>query len=159
MYVADTGAFYSFGNYYPEHFPDFWKRINHLVEKGRFISTREVRREIRENFPFEHVIEWVKNHSGIFLTPSLNEQRFIRELFKKEKNREMIRNQHILKGFPVADPFVIAAAYVRKAKIITREVIKPGAAKIPNVCQDIGIECVGIDQFLKLEKLVFRATR
>jgi hypothetical protein len=157
MYVSDTGAFFSFGNYYPDHFPDFWKRINYLVENGKFVSTREVRREINRNFPFDHVAEWVKNHGDIFLIPSLEEQRFVRELFKKEKNRELIPKQHILKGFPVADPFVIAAAYLHKAKVITREAFKPGAAKVPNVCHSFGIECIGIEDFLKIENLVFRA--
>lgn len=158
MYVVDTGAFFSFGNYFPQHFPDFWKRVNLLAENGKFVSTREVRREIKGNFPFDHIVEWVKNHGDIFLVPSLEEQKIVRDLFALEKNRNLVRQQHILKGMPVADPFIIAMAKSRGAKVITRELAKPGATKIPNICADQKIECIGVEQFLDLEKLVFRST-
>jgi len=44
-----------------------------------------------------------------------------------------------LKGQPVADPFVIASAKVRGGAVVTEELKREHAAKIPNVCQHFDV--------------------
>ena len=59
------------------------------------------------------------------------------------------------KGLPVADPFVVAAAKVHQASVVTREAFKSGGARIPTVCQEFGVECLNVEQFLTRERLKY----
>ena len=61
----------------------------------------------------------------------------------------------MLKGLPVADPFVIAAAKVHGGCVITDESFKKGAARIPTICTEFEVECINIEQFLNRENLKF----
>jgi hypothetical protein len=155
MYIVDTGIFYSLGSYFPLRFPTFWSHIDKLIAEGKFWSTREVRREIEHNCPFEHVSEWVKFHHEIFRVPTVEEQKVVREMFKAQKGRDLVRRNNILKGLPVADPFVIAAAKISGGKVITRESFKAGGARIPTICKDLGVECINLEDFLTAEGIRF----
>ena len=69
--------------------------------------------------------------------------------------RSMISKQSILKGTPVADPFVIAAAYIRNGQVVTQEGRKPNAAKIPNVCAHFDIKCLNLEGLMEKEGWTF----
>ena len=49
----------------------------------------------------------------------------------------------------MADPFLIASANCCKGWVVTEEVLKPEAAKIPNVCQHFGVNCTNVAGFLE----------
>jgi len=51
---------------------------------------------------------------SIFLTPTGKEMEFVRKIFEVPHFRSMISKQSILKGPPVAGPFVIAATHIRR---------------------------------------------
>ena len=51
-------------------------------------------------------------------------------------------------GKPVADPFLIASAKINKTCLITEEVFKNNAPKIPTICQHFGIAHINAKQFL-----------
>ena len=57
----------------------------------------------------------------------------------------------LLKGGKNADPFVIARAAVEGGIVVTMEQLKPKAAKIPNICQHFGIQCLTLDEFMEAE--------
>jgi len=59
-----------------------------------------------------------------------------------------VGEQQRLRGFPVADPFVVACARVRNGCVVTEEAKKPNAAKIPNVCEHFGLECTNVEGFM-----------
>jgi len=67
----------------------------------------------------------------------------------------MIRKQERLKGKPVADPFVIARAKILDACVVTQEKNTENAAKIPNVCDHFGIDCINLEGFMKKESWTF----
>ncbi|NQV72046.1 DUF4411 family protein [bacterium] len=56
---------------------------------------------------------------------------------------------NILQGKPVADPFLIAAGYHSGGTVVTEESRKPKASKIPNVCDDFGIEVTNVEGMLE----------
>lgn len=64
-------------------------------------------------------------------------------------------NQARLRGTPVADPFVIAAANVKTGVVVTEERLKPNAAKIPNVCQHFKIPCTNLEGFMSQQSWSF----
>jgi uncharacterized protein DUF4411 len=155
MYIFDTTLLWAFGRYYPAQFPSIWKRVDELIGDDNFRSVREVKREIENNCPFEHISVWVKTNHRVFRTPGEEESAFIAEIFRKEQYRGLVRRQKMLKGLPVADPFVIAAAKVHQGCVITDELRKKGAARIPTLCQDFGIECINVEELLNRENLKY----
>lgn len=155
MYIFDTNVFMAIGNFYPSRFPTIWAKIDELAEKGVLMSVKEVRREIERNCPYDCIDEWVKKHHKLFLPPNEEESKVVAEIFKKEQYRNLVRREKMLKGIPVADPFIIAAAKVHKGCVVTQESLKPGGARIPTVCADLKVECIDLEKFLEREQLKY----
>jgi hypothetical protein len=154
MYIFDKNVFIALGHYYPKRFPTIWGRINELVGNGTLRSVREVRREIEINCPFKHISEWVKNNGDIFMTPTEAELTIVRDIFKNAGYRGLVRKQNIIKGLPVADPFIVAAGKFYEACVVTQESLKSGA-RIPYVCSEMDIQCKDLEGFLEQEELMY----
>ena len=68
----------------------------------------------------------------------------------------MIRQQERLQGKPVADPFVIAkAGKLKEGCVVSTEIFKPHAAKIPNVCDHFDIDHMDLEEFMERENWTF----
>lgn len=65
--------------------------------------------------------------------------------------QQNIEQQKLLKGGKNADPFVIAKAAVDGRAVVTMELFKPNAAKIPNICAHFAITCLSLEQFMEEE--------
>ncbi len=154
-YVFDTNVFYTLGHFYPSRFPTIWSTIDDLVDEGKLISVKEVRRELEANCPFDHIASWVKNNRSVFRTPSEEELEIVARMFKKEQFRGLVRRNNILKGMPVADPFIVAAGKVYEAYVVTQEAYKRNGARIPNACEEFGIDCIDFETFLEYEDLKY----
>jgi predicted nucleic acid-binding protein len=155
MYVVDTNVFISLGLYYPKRFPTIWNRISSLADSGKLLSVREVRREIETNCSSEHVLNWVDQYRHIFKIPTNEECRIVSEIFQKAQYIGFVKRSNILKGMPVADPFIIAAAKLRNFYVVTQESNKPKGARIPTACKDFGVGCIDLERFLEREKLEY----
>ena len=148
-FVFDTSSIRVLGNYYPETFSSFWQGFEKLVGTGEVISVREVLRELTTQISKDDwLYEWVSEHSEIFLTPEKAETEFVSEIFSVPHFQELVGQKQRLKGTPVADPWVIACARVRKGCVVTQEGHKLNAAKIPNVCEQFGVRCIDLEGFL-----------
>jgi transcriptional regulator with XRE-family HTH domain len=90
---------------------------------------------------------------NIFRTPNEEELSIVKDILSDHRFRGLIRRESILKGLPVADPFIIAAAKVHNGMVVTQENYKPDAARIPTVCEVLKVRCINLEQFLKREKL------
>lgn len=152
MYVFDTNVFISLGNYYPSRFPTIWGRINDLVDDGTLWSVREVRREIETNCPFPYIAQWVQGHRHIFMIPTETELIIVRDVFRSEQYRGLVRRQNIIRGLPVADPFIVAAGKFYEALVVTQESLLTGAARIPTLCQELEVRCTDLEGFLEEEE-------
>ncbi len=153
MYIFDTNVFYALGHYYPSRFPSIWTRLEDLTRNGDLGSVKEVLREIESNCPFESIENWAKDHRAIFKPASEEEMRFVARLFQKKPYQGFVKTQNILKGRPVADPFVIAAGKITGGNVVTLESQTAEGARIPAACRDFGVKCIDLEQFLELEKL------
>lgn len=147
-FVFDTSSFRILRHYYPNRFPSVWTGLEDLVAGGEVVSTREVFNELERFDDPGPLLEWVKKHREIFTTPTNEETDFVARIFQVAHFRSLIGQKSILIGRPVADPFVVAAAVVRDATVVTQEVFKENAAKIPNVCRHFGIACLNLEQFM-----------
>ncbi len=148
LHVFDTSSLRVLSNYYPDRFRTFWQRFDEAVAKGMVVSVREVHNEIENQITKEWFRDWVKSHRAMFLTPGANETSFVAKIFSVIHFQALVGETQRLKGQPVADPFVIACAHVQQGTVVTEEVKKPNAAKIPNICEHFGVRCTNVEGFL-----------
>ncbi len=157
IYVFDTSSIRELQHFYPRVFRSIWNRLDLLVAEGNLVSTREVFNELERQNVSEDVLAWAKRNRAAFATPTDNELLFVAEIFRVAHFRALIGSQQRLKGNPVADPFVIAAAMAHGGAVVTEEgwqrpsetlAPKPNAAKIPNVCEHFGVACMDLQAFM-----------
>jgi hypothetical protein len=154
-YVFDSDSLINlFRHYYPERFPTLWEKFNTLVSEGELTSVREVFNEIGSSE--DPLGTWAKEQKNIlFLESTVEELRFVAQIFQVKHFQSMIRKQERFKGKPVADPFVIARAKISDACVVTQEKKTENAAKIPNVCDHFGIRWTNLEGFMKEENWTF----
>jgi len=149
IYVIDTCSFTELRRAYPRPaFEAVWRLIERLVADGRLISVEDVLVEL--SVQDDEVTEWARLHSHIFqpLTPQIQ-----------------LKGRDILAAYPKlldlkkkkssADPFVIAAAIVANATVVTQEKPSggPPAVKIPDVCAHLAVPCINLLKLLQAEGL------
>ena len=152
VYVFDSGPLIvMFNYYYPKRFLTLWNNFNEMLVKDQIISVREVKNELLRHE--DSLSEWVKEHSEVFHISTNVESEFVQRIFQINHFRTLISKQAQLEGNPVADPFVIAKAFSfgEEGCVVTTEIEKPNAAKIPNVCRHFGIRCCGLEEFMEEE--------
>jgi uncharacterized protein DUF4411 len=86
-----------------------------LGDHCEITSTREVFNELERFDDPGPVLEWAKNHREIFAIPTNDETEFVARIFQVAHFQALIAQKSILTGRPVADPFVVAAAAVRRS--------------------------------------------
>jgi hypothetical protein len=149
VYIFDSSSFIVLGHYFPQRFPSFWKKFDAAVLKGEIKSVREVFNELKGLGNKPHLDTWIAENKKIFLVPAAAETEFVAQIFAVPHFQQIVSRQQRLKGNPVADPFVIAAARVCSGCVVTEEAKKPNAARIPNICEHFGISCNSIEGFLE----------
>lgn len=158
IYIFDTGVFRIMSNYYPDTFPAFWDSITDYANSGNILSVKEVHKELETQLTKDFAKEWVKKNKHIFQPTTWDESVFIRkEIFAVKHFRNIIERRTILKGSPVADPFVIATAAIKNACVVTEEIFKQNSYKMPTICKTLNVNCMNFEEFMKKEKWIFKA--
>lgn len=156
IYVFDTGAFIVLKNYYPTTFTTLWGRIDKLAANGTIVSVREVFNELHNYNDVDFIQDWAKQHKAIFAKPSNDELLVVQQILAIPHFQTLIGNKAILKGTPVADPFIVAAGKVIKdATVVTQEGLKQNAAKVPNVCEHFKVPCINLETFMAQQGWTF----
>lgn len=155
IYIVDTSSFSVFRNYYPSAFPSFWEGVNALVEDGTIRSVREVFNELQNDNRVAFIQEWAKDHREIFLTPTQAEIDAVTGILAIIHFQAVIDAKALLKGTPVADPFIVASARVNDAVVITEESMRPNAAKIPNICEHFDVACHNLEWLIAQQRWQF----
>jgi hypothetical protein len=153
--VFDTSPLSTlFKNFYRNRFPSLWARFDHLVQNGQVVSTREVLREI-EDAATESLRDWAAQNQALFTVPTAAEGAFVARIYSIPHFQQNIEQQKILKGGRVADSFIIAKAAAEHGTVVTMEVLKPNAAKIPNICAHFNVRCLSLEEFMEEERWQF----
>ena len=153
-YVLDTNTIsHIYRSYYKDRFPSFWERFNDLARGGRAGSVSEVEEELNRGPGLSAAVRELKQlNANFFAVPSLEEQQFIGRIFAVPHFAGLISAKAMARGTPVADPFIIARAGTGLGSfVVTEETFRPNAAKIPNVCQHFGIDCINLEQLMEHE--------
>lgn len=168
LYVIDTSSLIEIHRRYPTAMlPGIWKDIEALIREGRIVAPEFVRSEIfRQD---DNLKDWVTRHTCMFENTGP-------ELLATTATvvNRFIRTAQVLSERPDhADPFVVGLA-IKLAKqsrfeprtvvVVTEEKSKlagnPGLRdaeieKIPDVCEKLGIPCLGHLEMFKREGFRF----
>ncbi|MBB5659553.1 PIN domain-containing protein [Brevundimonas halotolerans] len=151
MYVFDTSPLSTlFKNYYRARFPSLWNRFDGLVGDGHIVSTREVLREVDDG-PVESLRVWAADRSEFFHIPNASEGAFVAEIYRVAHFQQNIEQRKLLKGGRNADPFIVAKAASEGRCVVTMELYKDNAAKIPNICRHFRVDCLTLEEFMERE--------
>jgi len=152
-YVLDTNFFVDSRVYYPETFPSFWNRMDAAVSQNKISSVKEVRQElVRYGGPQQHLLDWIKNHTHIFTAPTSAEQGRVLQILAVPRFQGLVNSKQILKGHPVADPFIIAKAWANEGTVVTTEDAGRGQTqkiRIPAVCAHFNVRCLHPEEFMQ----------
>lgn len=151
-YCVDTSALIDgLDRYYPEDsFPALWKRIDELVDGGRFLISEEVWEEVASRDAVAKA--WCKPRKDKLIIPTDAQVTKQVQAILQDHGR-LVMN---LKGRNRADPFVIGVAQIKGAIVVTGE--KGGTAnrpKIPYVCNEIGLSCISFLDIIRGESWRF----
>lgn len=156
IYIFDNCSLSNILNhYYPDRFPSFWEKFDEIVESGNLISVREARLELERKFD-DDTIDRLKIHNdNFFEEPSVEELKFITEIYRIEHFRQNLEKKKIFHGGYFADPFIIAKAKIKHGIVVTEEDKPEHGARIPNICDYFDIICEKLEGFLVRENWRF----
>lgn len=141
-YCLDTNVFIQAWNgYYAfDFFPDYWDSLDKLAQQGIIFATEEVKKEIAESD--DTLKQWISSRQYFFKPIDDSVQECLAEVFKDPTHHRLVDS---IKGRSKADPWVIAHAMAEGAVVVTKEEFAPldtRRIKIPNVCDDLGVEWI-----------------
>ena len=156
LYIFDSNTFiHLFKSYYESRFPTLWADFYRLISDGQIVSVREVLNEITDQGQSDRLSKWAKDNRHIFHQPKPREGELLQHVFAIPKFRSMVQRKSLLRGRPVADPFLVAKTWANDGCLVTLEQYRNTSAKIPNVCEHFGIICNNLEGFMEDEKWEF----
>lgn len=148
-YLIDTCSLTKMRHTYPaDIFPAAWAKLTELADRGILSSAADVWEELSV---FEDEISlWAKRRSDFFLPLSKNIQLHATSILSSHPGLLDLK-----KNKSSADPFVIGTAIELSCSVVTEEIHSnsPTRPKIPNVCNELGIECINIVEMFRRESL------
>jgi hypothetical protein len=147
VYSFDSSALiHAWGRAYrPKSFPTFWAHMDELATGGRLKISSEVYEELSKKD--DDVFNWAKlRKADIYVDITDAVQDRVIEIMSDHPRLVDTKN-----GKSGGDPFVIALAScgLGIAAVVTQE--NPGGDRIPQVCDEEGIPCMNLADFIEVE--------
>lgn len=145
---------------YKVHYPidvhvSYWKAIAAQITNGNFVIVDKVKNEVQD----EEIVEWLKQNIDKKLyettNDSLEQYGHIQKWAMKNPTFSLSQKNHFADK-NVADPFLVAKAMNYGYKVVTYEnSAGKGSSKIkiPDVCEQFGVQCITINQALRELKI------
>lgn len=150
MYCIDTCALIHGWrrDYPPDVFQSLWDQLDKLAQEGKLFSSIEVLLELGRGG--DDIYNWAKERKHIFLEAEDEVQKIIATIVDKFPSFVPPDSSDGI----WADPYVVALAAVNGWTVVTGEItVGPGAKRIriPNVCQEMDVECINFLQLIRKE--------
>ena len=156
VYVFDNNSLsVLIKHFYESRFPSLWTSIDELVNSGVMVSVKEVQRELSAVFSMNPFVERTAITAPFFQASTPEELLLVRDIFSNKRFQDLVSRKSILKGTPVADPFLIAKAELCSGIVVTQEEYKPNGVKIPNVCEERKVACIDLETFMEQQNWIF----
>jgi len=155
-YLLDTNIYIDFYDrfYLPAHFPTFWSNfIRHINEF--VIVPRVVLDEIQQN---EWIKDWIKEHFDSDIVKHTDYAVELQEVLSHIQAQPHYTDNVLVNWSreKIADSWLLAIAKKEGFVIVTNETANPNlhtnpnpskSAKIPDVANELGIECISRNEF------------
>jgi len=136
---------------YPiEVFPSFWVKMTELIGTGRAGCISVVKDDLEKKN--DDLTKWASQTDGLFHELSAEVQLAASAILADAKHQKLVDS---VKGRSGSDPFVIALAKVHGACVVSQEGFARKKIKIPDVCSDMGIECINLLGMMRREGWTF----
>ena len=151
-YSIDTSALLdAWVRHYPNDlFPSFWDKFKILAETKKGVASELIGHELQRKD--DGCYKWFQTNNLTHFFVGLNDdvENSVIDILKNPNYQRLVGDH---KGSYGADPFVIALAHVEKLIVVTGErasnnILKP---KIPDVCNEMKIECINILDLMRRE--------
>ena len=159
-YSLDSSAIIQAWNYWYTHdlHHDFWASLEELGEEGRLLVSAEVLAELSNNGTRTNdpVYRWCKDREDMISVPS---DRAIQTEVSRLVNEYTFGGTGVPGSKDFADPFVVAVARLRNARVICHEARKKPKQtnlRIPDVCIKEGIPWSPVYRIILNEKWKFK---
>jgi hypothetical protein len=139
----------------------FWAFIVQQAKAERVCSSMRIYKEIlryedREN----DLVRWAKEHrnSGLFAEPERAVQEAFGDIADYVSERYQERPAKVAEFLKGGDAWIIAHAYCDGGTVVSHENRLDSTAltpKIPNVCHNFSVGCIGLPAMLKKLKFTF----
>ncbi len=158
-YVIDTNVFLNFWKlddsepFNKDVHVSAWNYLEAQIESGRIIAPNKVQEELLRHGS-EELLRWVEEHSNMFVPLIDVDVEPLKRVVDLHKAYRKLRSSE-------ADAIVVAMAKGRNLLVITSEQRQEDGQrsktnpKIPNVCDDLGVDCYSVNAFFRKEKQSF----
>ncbi len=148
IYVVDTCIMRELFHYKRSVVPEIWEGLEYLIENGEVVFAKESYSELEKQFvENNYPQQWIKAYKKYFLPANNEECIIVSEIYSYRNFENNVAKRNLLEGRPVADAFIVAKAKIIGGIVVTREKYTPNAARIPNICEKFGVECMYEEEF------------
>jgi hypothetical protein len=168
LYVVDTSFLIEVHKRYPQKMlPGIWNDLEALIHAGRIVAPEYVKSEI--NRQDDDLKDWVNDHNDLFenigpellATTGIVVNRFIRTAQAMSQKPDHADPFVIGLAMKLAnqsrfDPWIPVVVAEEKCKLVDNPDLRDNEIeKIPDVCQKMGITCIGHLEMFKREGFRF----
>ncbi|MDG3546620.1 DUF4411 family protein [Methanobacterium formicicum] len=144
-FIVDTNVLIHLDYFNKKVFKSLWANIDEMIQKEELISLKEVFLEL--NKVDDRISDYwngINNTHEFFIDPPDEALAYLPELEQFEIFQDYGKEKPLW-----ADPHLITYGMAKNATIITQETLnKHPKRKIPFVCNEIGVDCVNLDEFM-----------
>jgi predicted nucleic acid-binding protein len=142
--------------YSPKYCPDYWSVLNELGIQGKIFLSQMVFDEITRTD--DGLSKWLKKSKIPVRKVDEPVTKCLQGIFSKNPIHKYLVDN--IKGRSLADPWVIAHAINEGATVVTKEekvtAINSTKIKIPNVCDNMGVNWINDFQFIEEMGIKFK---
>lgn len=142
--------------YSPKYCPDYWSVLNELGIQGKIFLSQMVFDEITRTD--DGLSKWLKKSKIPVRKVDEPVTKCLQDIFSKNPIHKYLVDN--IKGRSLADPWVIAHAINEGATVVTKEekvtAINSTKIKIPNVCDNMGVNWINDFQFIEEMGIEFK---
>ncbi len=155
IYVVDTCVMRELLFHFRKEIPAFdrmWNKIDQMILSKEIVFVKESYSELERQCTSEENLQWLKSKKSYFTPPSNEECIVVAQIYAQRNFQNNVARKNILSGQPVADAFIVARAkrLGTNAVVVSREILKPNAAKIPNICEYLSVNYMDDKEFQKI---------
>lgn len=138
------------GPYGMDIVPAFWDWLDRQVNAGNIYSSTMVYEELVAGN--DELAQWVhmRKNSGFFEQPSAQIQQYFQAIANFVGTR--YPQYEVERFLNSADPWIVAHSMNNHSIVVTHETLvatNSQRIKIPNICQNFGVDCMGPYQMLR----------